>query len=96
MPENTVSPTDSNALGAQAGEQIVDTRIDTGHSCADVSTLAFDGLPIGSSFLLVADHDPRGINYMLRAERPGTTSWDVLQDGPTRWQVRIGKVAAVA
>lgn len=87
---------DTAGIAAHTGEQIVDTRVHEGGSCANLATTAVDGLPVGASFVLVADHDPRGINYMLRAERPDTTSWDVLEDGPERWQVRIGKTAAVA
>lgn len=94
-PEADASTADDQ-LAAQGSEQVVDTRIDSGSSCAMLATNAFDGLTVGGSFLLVADHDPRGINYMLRAERPGTAAWEVLEDGPARWQVRIGKIAAVA
>lgn len=94
----STGPADHSAanLAAHTGEQVVDTRVDAGGSCAQLATTAVDALAVGGSFVLVADHDPRGINYMLRAERPGTTSWDVLEDGPTRWQVRIGRTAAVA
>lgn len=87
---------DTTGIAAHTDEQIVDTRIHEGGSCATLATTAVDGLVTGASFVLVADHDPRGINYMLLAERPGSTSWEVLEDGPERWQVRIGKTAAVA
>jgi uncharacterized protein (DUF2249 family) len=86
-----VSTPDTADIAARTGEQIVDTRIDAAGSCAQLATDAVDALPDGGSFVLVADHDPRGIDYMLRAERPGATSWDVLEDGPERWQVRIAK-----
>lgn len=85
----------ANDIAARLGEAVVDTRTDASSSCANLATSAVDALPAGGSFVLVADHDPRGIGYMLRAERPGATSWDVLEDGPTRWQVRIGKTASV-
>ena len=75
---------------------MVDTRVETSSSCANLATTAVDSLSAGGSFVLVADHDPRGIDYMLRAERPGATSWEVLEDGPERWQVRIARTAAVA
>lgn len=91
------APTPNTAgIAAHSGEQVVDTRIHEGGSCASLATTAVDGLAVGASFVLVADHDPRGINYMLRAERPGATSWDVLEDGPERWQVRIGRTSAAA
>lgn len=87
---------DTADIAAHTGEQVVDTRVPEAGSCANLATAAVDSLGVGASFVLVADHDPRGINYMLLAERPGSTSWNVLEDGPERWQVRIGKTAAVA
>lgn len=84
---------DTAELSVTDGEKLVDTRIDTGESCATLATDAFNALGAGGSFLLVADHDPVGINYMLRAEHDGTNSWDVVEDGPQRWQVRVGKTA---
>jgi uncharacterized protein (DUF2249 family) len=86
---------DANELLAKTGEPVVDTRVHAAGSCANMASQSVDGLAVGGSFVLVADHDPRGIHYMLQAERPGSTSWQVLEDGPDRWQVRIAKVAAV-
>ncbi len=88
-------PTDPDALQARPTEEVIDTRVNA-DSCANLATRAVDGLAGGGSFLLVADHDPRGIHYMLDAERPGSTTWQLLEDGPQRWQVRIGKVATAA
>lgn len=85
---------DSAQLAALPGEGVVDTRVHSSGSCASLANSAVDDLAAGGSFLLVADHDPRGINYMLRAERPGVTTWEVLEDGPQRWQVRVTKAAA--
>lgn len=84
----------SAGLLAADGEKIVDTRADTGSSCAMLATDAFTALDTGETFLLVADHDPIGIFYMLQAEQNGSNSWEVLQDGPELWQVRIGRTAA--
>jgi uncharacterized protein (DUF2249 family) len=81
-------------IAARTGEQVIDTRIESAGSCAQLATDAVDALAEGASFVLVADHDPRGIDYMLRAERPGATSWEVLEDGPERWLVRIGRAIA--
>jgi len=88
-----MSAPDTAGIAARAGEQVVDTRIESAGSCAQLATDAVDTLATGGSFVLVADHDPRGIDYMLRAERPGVTSWQVLEDGPERWQIRIGRAA---
>jgi uncharacterized protein (DUF2249 family) len=89
------NPTDdAGELLAQTGEPVVDTRVHATGSCASLASESVDALEVGGSFVLVADHDPRGIHYMLDAERPGSTRWEPLEDGPDRWQVRIAKVAA--
>jgi uncharacterized protein (DUF2249 family) len=87
---------DAGELLAQTGEPVVDTRVHAAGSCANMASESVDALEVGGSFVLVADHDPRGIHYMLEAERPGSTSWQPLEEGPDRWQVRIAKVAVGA
>jgi len=76
-----------------AGEQIVDARVRGDLSCADMAMGAFDGLAAASSFVLVADHDPRGIRYMLQAERPGASGWEELESGPELWRARVTRTA---
>jgi uncharacterized protein (DUF2249 family) len=51
----------------------------------------FDGLRAGDAMELVNDHDPRPLLYQFQAERHGQFSWDVLEQGPETWRVRIGK-----
>lgn len=85
---------DTTGIQARAGERVIDTRIDRSDSCANLATAAFDALGKGQSVLLVADHDPCGLGYMLQAERPGQTSWEVLEAGPLRWQARLTRIAA--
>jgi uncharacterized protein (DUF2249 family) len=73
-------------------ELVVDTRKHAAGSCASLATETVDSLAAGGSFVLISDHDPRGLHYMLDAERPGAASWQLLEDGPQRWQVRISKL----
>ena len=54
----------------------------------------FEGLDVGSGFVLVNDHDPKPLYYQLAAEQGGTFSWDYLEQGPEVWRVRIGRTAA--
>lgn len=68
---------------------VVDTRQAAGESCVTIATRALEGLRPGEDFILVADHDPRGLGYMFQAERPGQVAWQVLQDGPELWRVRV-------
>ena len=86
----------AEVLNARDGERVVDTRLPDVGSCASLANAAVDALAPGGSFVLVADHDPRGIRYMLQAERPGGTTWEELEDGPERWQARIALAAQPA
>lgn len=54
----------------------------------------FGSLSPGGSFVLVNDHDPRGLRYQFDAEYTGRFSWDYVQAGPDVWKVRIGRTAA--
>jgi uncharacterized protein (DUF2249 family) len=75
---------------ARAGEPVLDARERAGQeSCAELTNSAVEELVPGASFVLVADHDPVGLQYMLAAERPGQTDWELLEDGPVTWQARI-------
>jgi len=89
-----MTDTSERALAARDGEQVVDTRADTTTGCAVLAMGAVDTMAGGDSFVLVANHDPRGIRYMLEAERPGVTTWDALEEGPERWQIRIAAAPA--
>lgn len=82
---------DTVGLHARDGEQVVDARVRVGMSCAELTTQAVDALAPGASFVLVADHDPVGLHYMLDAEKPGETTWENIEAGPERWQARIAK-----
>lgn len=74
-------------------ELVVDTREPGADACFILTNNAVDGLGVGASFVLVADHDPIGLRYMLDAERPGVTTWEPLADGPAEWRVRVTKVS---
>jgi uncharacterized protein (DUF2249 family) len=54
----------------------------------------FDELAVGTTMLLVNDHDPKPLYYQLMAERAGQAGWEYLEDGPQVWQVRISRIAA--
>ena len=56
----------------------------------------FGSLAPGGSFVLVNDHDPRGLRYQFDADHAGRFNWDYVQAGPDVWKVRIGRVAATA
>ncbi|GAB4062754.1 DUF2249 domain-containing protein [Uliginosibacterium sediminicola] len=56
----------------------------------------FDKLPPGQALLLTNDHDPKPLYYQFQAESNGAFSWDYLEEGPERWQVRIGKAGELS
>ena len=53
----------------------------------------FVALPVGGSFILVNDHDPKPLYYQLNFEYSGQLGWDYLEQGPVVWQVRISRTA---
>jgi uncharacterized protein (DUF2249 family) len=73
------------------GSLVVDTRTAGAESCADLANRAFDALPEGDRFVLVADHDPTPLRYMFSAERPGQVTWRPLEEGPDLWRVEVGR-----
>lgn len=55
---------------------------------------AYDGLPVGGSFVLVNNHDPKHLHEEFDADHAGSYGWDYLEKGPTVWRIRISKRAA--
>ena len=53
----------------------------------------FAALPVGGSFVLVNDHDPKPLYYQLSAEYSGQLRWQYLEEGPEVWRVRMGKAS---
>ncbi|WP_341678093.1 DUF2249 domain-containing protein [Niveibacterium sp. SC-1] len=51
----------------------------------------FDVLPDGEALVLINDHDPRPLHHQFQIEHPERFSWEYLEQGPERWQVRIAK-----
>lgn len=51
----------------------------------------FDALPIGASFTIINDHDPKPLHYQLDAEYQGKLIWQYLEQGPEVWRVTLGK-----
>lgn len=51
----------------------------------------FDELDAGESFVIDNDHDPKPLYYQLLGERGDIFTWEYLEQGPLRWQVKIAK-----
>lgn len=53
----------------------------------------FAQLAGGESFEIVNDHDPLPLRRQLQALWPGQYDWQVLEQGPAVWSVRISRKA---
>jgi uncharacterized protein (DUF2249 family) len=51
----------------------------------------FDSLAVGTSMVIVNDHDPKPLRYQLAAERPDSFTWTYEAEGPQVWRVRIDR-----
>ncbi len=52
----------------------------------------FEALGPGEGFVLVNDHNPKPLFYQFQAELTDQFTWDYLEEGPTTWRVRIGRI----
>ncbi len=57
---------------------------------------AFEALPVGGSFVLISNHDPRHLREEFEADWPGSYGWDYLERGPAAWRIRISRLAATS
>jgi len=67
----------------------VDVRAMASAEQADAVTAAFDGLPAGGGFVLVAGATAGPILERLQAERPGAVEWFLLEAGPAQTRVHV-------
>jgi uncharacterized protein (DUF2249 family)/quercetin dioxygenase-like cupin family protein len=55
---------------------------------------AYDALPVGRSFVLVNDHDPRHLRDEFEADRPGSFGWEYVSRERLDWRIRITKITS--
>ena len=80
----------------ESGEAELDVRALAPAQRHEKIFAAYGALSPGIAFVLVNDHDPKPLRYQFQAEHPDEHTWDVLEDGPTVWRVRIGRPAGGA
>jgi uncharacterized protein (DUF2249 family) len=51
----------------------------------------FDHLQPGEAMLLVNDHNPIPLRYQFESIHGGHFTWEYIEEGPTIFQVKIGK-----
>jgi uncharacterized protein (DUF2249 family) len=75
-------------------DRVLDVRAEAPARRHELIFSSYDGLPGGTGFVLVNDHDPKPLYYQFNAELPGKFEWEYLEKGPSVWRVRIGKPRA--
>lgn len=82
----------ASRIGAASVEADLDVRPMAPAQRHEKIFAAYGALAPGTGFVLVNDHDPKPLRYQFEAEHPDEHTWEVLEDGPAVWRVRIGKV----
>jgi len=54
----------------------------------------YTALPVGESFVLVNNHDPKHLRAESDADHPGSYAWEYLDRGPEVWRIRISKLTS--
>ena len=62
-------------------------------TCRHTIESTFAGLRTGEALEVVAAHDPAPLRAHFAMERPGQSEWTCLEKGPTRWRVRLVRIA---
>ena len=52
---------------------------------------AFEPLRSGEVLTIITDHDPQRLRDLFENQRQGQFSWEVLEQGPLIWRVRLTK-----
>lgn len=75
-------------------DPVIDLRPETPRRRHEIIFDTYEALSVNTGFVIVNDHDPKPLWYQFDAEHKGEFTWDVLEDGPEAWRVRIGRIAA--
>ncbi len=54
----------------------------------------YAALPVGGSFVLVNDHDPKHLHDEFEADHAGSHQWEYLATEPRNWRIKITKLTA--
>ncbi len=87
-------PPASGPSAAAGGDAVLDVRALAPAQRHEKIFATYGALGPGTAFVLVNDHDPKPLRYQFEAEHEGRFTWEVLEAGPTVWQVRISRPAA--
>lgn len=54
----------------------------------------YAALPVGGSFVLINDHDPKHLHEEFEADHSGSYDWEYLNTEPRDWQIKISKLTS--
>jgi uncharacterized protein (DUF2249 family) len=80
--------------GHAATEQELDVRPLRKPDKHPVIFAAYADLPVGASFVLVNDHDPKHLREEFESDHGGSFGWEYLTRGIRNWRIRITKLAS--
>jgi len=72
-------------------DRILDVRNEIPRRRHELIFEYYHALGPGEAFMLVNDHDPKPLYYQFDAEHTDEFTWEYTEEGPTVWQVRIGR-----
>jgi uncharacterized protein (DUF2249 family) len=88
---HSFSTSDSEPTNMAASQIELDVRVIPPREKHPTIFRTFDSLAVGSSMVIVNDHDPRPLKYQFAAERPEKFNWTYEAEGPDVWRVRIDR-----
>lgn len=54
----------------------------------------YAALPVGGSFILINDHDPKHLHEEFEVDHSGSYDWEYLNTEPRDWQIKISKLTS--
>ena len=82
------------STGAEIQAEVIDATQLPPRERQQMIFARFERLAIGESFILSSSHDPKPLYREFEAAYAGAYTWDCVESGPERWQVRIGRLAS--
>jgi uncharacterized protein (DUF2249 family) len=75
---------------------LIDVRSIPPHQRHALILSRFDALEPGAAIELLNDHEPLPLLHHFDSTRHDQFDWDLVEAGPERWHVRVGKRLGVA
>jgi uncharacterized protein (DUF2249 family) len=86
-------PPPQSGAAMPSEERVIELRPETPKRRHEIIFDTYAALPVGETYVIINDHDPKPLWYQFDAEHKGEFTWEALEEGPEVWRVRIGRVA---